>query len=80
VRLAVAGVEELVLVAGPGVPAGAQEQPAALGERAVLGLEGADVVEGEQVVGVLGRLGGLVDDDRRADQAARWRRPRRRGR
>ena len=55
-------------VAGARVPAGAQQQPAAVGQRAVLGLEGADVVEREQVVGVLGGLGGLVDHHGRADQ------------
>ena len=37
----VADVEERVLVVGARVPARAQQQPAALGQRAVLGLEGA---------------------------------------
>ena len=67
----VAAVEDRLLVRGARVPAGAQKQPAALGQCAVLGLEGADVVEGEQVVGVLGGLGGLVDHGRRPDQPGR---------
>ena len=45
VRAGLVGVEEGSLVVRAGVPAGAQQQPAVLGQRAVLGLEGADVVD-----------------------------------
>jgi hypothetical protein len=36
----------------------------------VVGLEGSDVVDREEVVGVLGGFGGLVDDDGGADEPA----------
>src|SRR5437763_6466760 len=43
----VAGVGELVGVVAAAVPAGAVQQPAALGQRTVLGLPGGDVVDGQ---------------------------------
>ena len=70
-------VEERVLVVGARVPPGAQQQPAALGQRPVLGLERAHVVDRQQVVRVRGGLGRLVDHHRRADEPRRRRRSRR---
>ena len=64
-----------------GVPAGAVEQPAAVGQRPVLGLPRLDVLDLEQEVGVLGGLGGEVEHHGRARSAgapAPGRRPRRR--
>ncbi len=64
-------VQEKVLVVGASIPAGAQEQPAAVGERAVLGLESADIVHGEQVVRVFLGFGGFVDDDGGSNEVVR---------
>src|ERR687889_786874 len=63
-------VEEELLVAGASVPARAEEQPPALGQRPVLGLEGAHVLDGEEVVGVPSGLDGFVYDDRGRHEVA----------
>src|SRR5438874_9951152 len=61
-------IQEGFLVIGPRVPAGAIEQPGALGRGPVLSLEGADVIQGQEVIRIGLRLLRLVDDDRGADQ------------
>src|SRR5215207_5449369 len=63
-------VEEELLVVGTSVPARAEEQPAALGQRPVLGLEGAYLIDGEQVVGVPFGLDGFVYHDRGRHEVA----------
>src|SRR5439155_14699509 len=67
----VAGVGELVGVVAAAVPAGAVQQPAALGQRTVLGLPGGDVVDGQQEVWVVGGPVGEVQHHRRRDQPGR---------
>ena len=64
------GVQECFGVLGAGVPARVQEQPASFGEWSVVVLEGAYVIDGEQVVGVSGCFCGTVDHDRGGDEVA----------
>src|SRR3989442_795441 len=61
-------IQEGFLVIRARVPAGAIEQRGALRQCTVLALEGADVIQGEEGVGIGLRLLRLVDHDRRADQ------------
>src|ERR1700742_1482115 len=63
--------QERGLVLGARFPTGAEEDPAAGGDLAVLGLEGVEVRGGQQVAVVGLDLGGLVDDDGGADQLRR---------
>src|SRR5918995_492411 len=65
-------VEEELLVVGARVPARAEEQPATVGQRPVLGLEGAYVIDGEQVVVIPFRLDGFVYHDRGRHEVAGW--------
>ena len=53
-----------------GVPAGAHQQPAAVRQRAVLGLPGPDVVDLDEEVGVRRHLGGEVEHRGRRRSAA----------
>ena len=83
VGAALVGVEELLLVGRARVPAGAVEQPAAVGQRAVGLRPVAYVVDLQQEVGVGGDPVGDVEHDggaRPAAAARPGRRPRRRGR
>jgi hypothetical protein len=68
VRSVLVGVDERVLAVGPGVPAGAVDHPAALGERAVLGLPTTDVVDLQQEVRVVRAPVAEVENDHRSDQ------------
>ncbi len=70
-RHAGAGVEERLGVVGARVPAGAQEEPAALRERPVLRLERTQLVGRDDVVRVGLRLGDTVEDDRGPDEVGR---------
>ena len=82
-RLVLLQLVVLLALVRPRVPARAQQQPAALRQRAVLGLPRAQVVDRQHVVGVGLRLGHAVDHDGRPDEvrgAGRWRGRRRRGR
>src|SRR3989442_11137131 len=67
-RAGLVRIQEGFLVIGAGIPAGAIEQPRALGQYTVLALERADVIQGEEVVRIGLRLLRLVDHDRGADQ------------
>src|SRR5215207_7882110 len=64
------GDEEGCGILGSYVPPRVQQQPTAFGQRSVLVLERAQIVDGEKIVGVLGTLGGSVDHDRRRDEVA----------
>src|ERR687897_16478 len=65
-------VEEELLVVSASVPARAEEQPATLGQWPVLGLEGAHILDGQQIVGISSRLDGFVDHDRRRHEVVGW--------
>src|SRR4029453_8135852 len=67
----VVGVEEGGLVVGPGVPACPVQQPAAVGQGAVAGLERLHFLDRQQVSGVGGGPGGVVGDPRRAGEGGR---------
>jgi hypothetical protein len=71
VRSGLVCVEERDLVRGSGIPAGAVEQPATLGQRTVLVLPGADVLDLQQEVGVGGGLLAAVEHGRWTDQIPR---------
>src|SRR5262249_10582424 len=71
VRAVLVGVQERVLVVRARVPSGAVQQPAALGQRAVLALPGADVLDVQQEVRVLAGLRGEVQHRGRTDQPPR---------
>lgn len=68
VRACVVGVEKAVLVRRACVPAGAADQPAALGQGAVLGFPSLDVIDLHEEVGVLGDLRREVEHRGRGDQ------------
>src|SRR5215207_2705108 len=65
-------VEEELLVVSASVPARAEEQPATLGQWPVVGLEGAYILDGQQIVGISSRLDRLVDHDRGRHEVAGW--------
>ena len=58
------------LVADARSPAGAEEEPCALRQRAALFLEVPDVFDGQKIVRVLPTFGGFVHDDRGGDKVA----------
>src|SRR5580765_3131240 len=68
VRTGLVRVDEPLLAVGAGVPAGAVDHPATGGQRSVLGLPGADVVDLEQEVGVGCALGTEVEHHDGPDQ------------
>src|SRR5215216_1950283 len=65
-------IEEEFLVVSASVPAPAEEQPATLGQWPVLGLAGAHIPDGPQVVGISFRIGGFVDHDRGGHEDVGW--------
>ena len=71
VRAAFVGVQKAPGVGVALAPAGAQQHPAVLRQRAVLGFPGREVLGFQQHVGIGGGLGAQVDHDRRADQPRR---------
>jgi hypothetical protein len=71
VRAGHVGVQERVLVRGAGVPAGPVQQPAAVGQRAVVLLPFPYVLDGQQEVGVGGGLEGRVQDHGGGHEPAR---------
>ena len=69
VRPGLVGVEEVLLAVRPGVPAGPVQQPAAVGQRPVVGLPLHDVIGLQQEVRVGRRLRAEIQHDGRRDQA-----------